>query len=178
MDKFDINNICIPNELINGKVIDVIKPIDVKTPKWREIKLEPCFDLDSIEDEELIGGDETFVKRHELYELKERYHQLYKKIVCSKDMNEQQIDANDHTKRRRRSTSFSLMTNTININDTLKKSCLEKLKDLVQKLERQHNSKKNSSNTSNNGNVVLLNSNLDDNGKLIYMLIYKNIYVF
>jgi hypothetical protein len=175
LDKFDINNIVIPSELINGKVIDTIKPIDVKTPKWREIKLETCVDSDSNE----LVDDEIFIKRHELYELKERYHQLYKKIVCSKDVNEK-VDVNDHTKRRRRSASISLAPNTANLNDTSKKNSLEKLKDLVQKLEKQHNTKKsnNSLNTIKDNTKVtsassiMLNTNFDDNynGKLTNLI--------
>lgn len=78
-NKFDINNIVIPNDMINNcKIVNIVRIQNVPTPKWRELVIEPGSTEDINSAEPL--DDETLAKRHEIHELKERYHVLYKKL--------------------------------------------------------------------------------------------------
>lgn len=79
-NKFDIDNIVLPPEMIisNYKLDPkFIEHSVVPTPRWRvqEINSFPEFELE-IEDLD----DETFWKRHETAELKERYFMVYKRM--------------------------------------------------------------------------------------------------
>ena len=82
LDKYDIDNILIPSEMISNSLqIDssILKPINVPVPKWREAPVEPLSRDDILIIQEDLS-DDTFVKRHELAELNERYNSVCKYI--------------------------------------------------------------------------------------------------
>ena len=78
--------------------------------------------------------DETFSKRHELYELKERYATLFKKLEKEKKekLKLQQLSTNTESEA---ATSPSLAS-TLN-SKNLESLCLEEFKQLVAKLEQE-----------------------------------------
>jgi hypothetical protein len=82
-NKFDINNIVIPYEMMSNSISSV-KTQNVATPKWRESNLEADTCVEHNETSNEILDDEEFTKRHEFYELKERYATLYKKLEREK----------------------------------------------------------------------------------------------
>ncbi len=79
-DKFDIDNMLIPSEMMhtNYKLDpNLLRPSHVPTPKWRTLVIDGLPEnYEEIEDLD----DATFAKRHELAELKERYHMVFKRI--------------------------------------------------------------------------------------------------
>lgn len=69
--EFDIDNIVIPHDMIsNCKTVEP-KNHNVPTPKWRIMKFEPIFNLNTQHDEATESLDDlAFINRHKLKELK------------------------------------------------------------------------------------------------------------
>ena len=131
-NKFDINNIVIPYEMMNNSISGV-KAQNVATPKWR---LESSSSFTKLDDNEIDTNveclnEEEFVKRHELYELKERYATLYKKLEKEKQ---------EKSKLQQHSTNsienVSHTNNNNNNNDEINKS--NKNPDLEQFMKLVH----------------------------------------
>lgn len=74
-DRYDINNIVIPSNMLTCHKINIVKTPNVPTPKWRELIIEPDLpELDQIESLD----DVVYTNRHELVELNERYQTILK----------------------------------------------------------------------------------------------------
>jgi hypothetical protein len=117
----------------NCKVVNLVKAQNVTTPKWREVNLdEEARFVDFTELDESLD-DATFRKRHELHELKERYHTLFKKLEKEKKdkLKLKQQDGAQLNDENNNSTG--------NKDKNLDDLCLEEFKKLVQKLEAEQN---------------------------------------
>jgi hypothetical protein len=112
--------------------ISSVKTQNVATPKWRESTQDAaatCVEHNETPVE--ILDDEEFVKRHEFYELKERYSTLYKKLEREKQ-----------EKGKLQQHSTNLIENSSNNNNnneankpSSKNTDLEQFKKLVHLLE-------------------------------------------
>ncbi|CAF0719897.1 unnamed protein product [Brachionus calyciflorus] len=79
-DKFDINNIFIPTEIISCQKITPFQTHKIPTPKWREFIIEPLKDTTC---EEALD-DVTVSNRHEIIELKEKIYLTNNKKAMSR----------------------------------------------------------------------------------------------
>ncbi|RMZ94049.1 KAT8 regulatory NSL complex subunit 1 isoform X3, partial [Brachionus plicatilis] len=68
-DKYNINNILIPSELISNQKISCMPAHKISTPGWRIVELEPLCDGPKP-DEEL--DDTSILDRHKIIEMKEK----------------------------------------------------------------------------------------------------------
>jgi hypothetical protein len=131
-NKFDIDNIVIPYDMLCGSSsskIAFIQKQDIQTPSWRASDI--CLaneqvpnDLDKIED----LTDDYYRKLHELNELKERYYTVFKKLEKEKIKKQ----ANDP----------ALQDASTSARERLSSLCLDEFKNLVNKLENEHNRRK------------------------------------
>lgn len=102
--------------MANCKIINFVKPQNVATPKWREVLIEPFRCIENLIEK---FDDLVYDNRHELAELKERYHVLHKKL---KKQNKNKFDST-------KSKSFEDF-------------CQEKFKILVAKIKNDENQKR------------------------------------
>lgn len=84
IDKFDINNIVIPIEMItNCRVLSTIRREELPTPKWRAVDASPsterCGEAANEESECVEDCDDlVYERRHEFHELKGRFELFVK----------------------------------------------------------------------------------------------------
>ena len=133
-NKFDINNIVIPYEMMNNSISGV-KAQNVATPKWRIESSSSSFT--TLEDNEIETdveclNEEEFVKRHEIYELKERYATLYKKLEKEK---QEKSKLQQHSTNLIENVSHTNNNNNDEINKSNKSPDLEQFKKLVHIIE-------------------------------------------
>jgi hypothetical protein len=129
-DKYDIDNILIPTEMINNNCkIDqnLIRPVNVKVPKWRINDFNENFDQKEVRITEDLS-DETFMKRHELAELRERYHVICKNIEMKRKNDTNKISTNNSAYTTFNRELFDKENNIESLN-------LDEFKLLVQRLE-------------------------------------------
>ena len=133
-NKFDIDNIVIPYEMLtNNSSNVVVLNKEILTPKWRII-----INNKEEEEGEILTGDhdddDYFIKLHELPELKERYYTIFKKLEKEKKAFLNKIKQKDciHT------AEDQQLIPTSKLEDL----CLEEFKLLVNKLENEHKKKK------------------------------------
>jgi hypothetical protein len=73
-NKFDINNIVLPNDVLNNCRIVPHVISNVPTPRWRCINNEDEKNKETMTaDIEEVDDDQVYLRRHELAELEERY---------------------------------------------------------------------------------------------------------
>jgi hypothetical protein len=85
-DIFDIDNVCLPNAMINLNYrldMSVIRPREVPTPRWRVVHIDDtpewCGEVKrEEEEEESTLDDAVFLARHEAAELRWRYRNTIK----------------------------------------------------------------------------------------------------
>lgn len=69
IDKYDINNILIPNELISNQKISSMPVHKIATPGWRIVDIEPLCDGPRPEED---LNDTSYLDRHKIIEMKEK----------------------------------------------------------------------------------------------------------
>ncbi len=117
--------------------ISGVKAQNVATPKWRLESSSSSFttleDIEIDTDVECLN-EEEFVKRHEIYELKERYATLYKKLEKEK---QEKIKLQQHSTNliENVSNTNNNNNNSDEINKSNKNPDLEQFKKLVHIIE-------------------------------------------
>jgi hypothetical protein len=133
-DLFDINNIVLPHNIKLNTIKSVYLPkqIDVTTPKWRLVSIQPTEHTS-----EIVSNHETtlseleniqdveFIRRHELAELKERFNHLYKKLKA--DLK--------HNKHKAHQTDVSFLDSISDLSDDSNIKCVNEFRTLVNRLE-------------------------------------------
>ena len=132
-NKFDIDNIVIPYEMVtnSNNKSDLLVNKEILTPKWRITKNKEKNEVEFRSENEDLS-DESFLRRHELHEFKERYYTIFKKLEKEKKA----------LLKQQRKDVVKLMP-TPTIRSKLEDLCLEEFKSLVNKLEAEHKRKTN-----------------------------------
>jgi hypothetical protein len=134
----------IPSEMmhVNYKLDpSVVRASNVPTPRWRELNIDG-LPANYAEIEDL--DDATFAKRHELAELRERYHMVFKRLERQRNLSGSQHNLTTTAV----SSSSSLLLNkrqelttreAFEREHQIEKLSLMEFKRLVLRLESEHN---------------------------------------
>jgi hypothetical protein len=147
-NKFDIDNIVIPYDMLCGSSTNMSKLAfvarqEIQTPSWRENDVDDdqvlLDDSDGIEE----LGDDYYRKLHEFNELKERYYTVFKKLEKEKIKQQQRREQQQQQQQQQGSNDPALHeTNTTAARERLSNLCLDEFKNLVNKLENEHNKRR------------------------------------
>jgi hypothetical protein len=148
-NKFNIDNIVIPYDMLISKVSLPPKSLDIPTPKWRQLahNQQNQLQINKYDLNYEDTDDVSYLRRHELCELKEKYNLIYKKKIekdkklklkNNQQQQQQQQQEQSHDINNNNNNTSGLITpceSSLQQSDDL---CLEEFKILVKKFEDEH----------------------------------------